>query len=72
MIAIMKINLGELKINLQIPLISSEYFDLAHIFLEDVINTVPKYRDHNLYLETMRMPSYRYLYNLSQNKLEVF
>ena len=55
----------------QIPLIPSEYADLAHVFSEDAANTLPEHGNHNLLLETTSTPSFGPLYKLSQNELEV-
>lgn len=55
----------------QIPLIPSEYADLAHFFSEDAANTLPEHGNHDLCLETMGTPPVVPLYNLSQNELEV-
>ena len=70
-IAIIETDLRELKTKLQVPVISSDYSDLAHIFLEDTINTLPEYGDYNLCLETTKTPPFRLLYNISQNELDV-
>ena len=55
----------------QIPLIPSEYADLAHVFSKDVANTLPENGNHDLRLETTGTPSFGPLYKLSQNELEV-
>lgn len=55
----------------QIPLIPSEYADLAHVFSEDAANTLPEHGNHDLRLETTGTPPFGPLYNLSQNELEV-
>ena len=55
----------------QIPLIPSEYSNLAHVFSEDVANTLPEYGNHDLRLETTDTPPFGPIYKLSQNELEV-
>lgn len=52
MIAIIETNLGELKTGLQVPVIPSEYSDLAYVFSEDAANTLLEHGDHDLCLET--------------------
>lgn len=71
LIAITETDLGELETELQVLVISSEYSDLAHVFLEDAANTLPEHGDHDLCLETTGTPPFGLLYNLSQNELEV-
>ncbi len=55
----------------QIPLIPSEYADLAHVFSKDVANKLPENENHDLRLETTGTPSFGPLYKLSQNELDV-
>ena len=71
MIAITETDLGELETGLQVPVIPSEYSDLAHVFSEDAANTLPEHGHHDLCLETTGTPPFGPLYNLSQNELEV-
>lgn len=69
MIAITKTNLEELETGLQISIISSKYFNLAHVFLGDAANTLPEHVDYDLCLKTTGTPLFKSLYNFSQNKL---
>ena len=55
----------------QIPLIPSEYDDLANVFSEDAANTLPENRNHDLRLETIGKPPFGSVYKLSENELEV-
>ena len=72
MIAITETDLGDTKILLkQIPIIPSEYTDLAYVFSEEAANTLPEHGNHDLCLETTVAPLFGPLYNLSQNELEV-
>ena len=71
-IAITKTDLADSKEPLrQIPLIPSEYADLANVFSKDAANTLPEHGNQDLRLETPGAPSFGLIYNLSQNELEV-
>lgn len=71
-IVIMEMDLGELKTRLQVSIIPSEYSDLAHVFSKDAANTLSKYGNHDLCLETTKTPLFGLLYNFFQNELKVF
>lgn len=71
MIAITETDSGELEIELQVPLIPSKYSNLVPVFSKDTANTLPEHRDYNLSLETIGIPPFGPLYNLSRNKLMV-
>lgn len=45
--------------------ISSEFFDLAEMFLEEITNILPKHGPQELALETLGAPLFMPLYNLS-------
>ena len=70
MIAITDVDVTGNEVN-AIPVIPSEYADLAHVFSEDAANTLPEHGPHDLQLETTGTPPFGPLYNLSQNELEV-
>lgn len=48
-----------------------EYLDLAEMFSEEAVNTLPEHRPQDLSLETSGTLSFGLLYNLLQMELEV-
>ncbi len=72
MIAITETDLANLEEpSRQIPLIPSEYADLAYVFSEDTANTLPEHGNYDLRLETKGTPTLGPLHKLFQNELEV-
>ena len=66
MIAITETDLGDTEILLKkIPVIPSEYVNLAYVFSEEAANTLPEHDNHDLYLETTGATLFGPLYNLS-------
>lgn len=59
------------KLSKQILLFFLKYTNLAYVFSKNAANTLPKYRNYNLCLETMSIIKFEPLYNLFQNKLKV-
>lgn len=73
MIAIIETDPTDLKRLLkQILLIFSKYANLIYVFSEDTANILLKHGNHNPSLKIIGMIFFGLLYNLSQNKLEVF
>ena len=70
MIAITDVDVTGNEVN-AIPVIPSEYADLAHVFSEDAANTLPEHGPYDLQLKTISIPPFGPLYNLSQNELKV-